>query len=338
MRNEELTCPTGWFAVATTDELANNQVLTTSIWGEEIVLFRDDAGQVAALDAYCRHLGAHLGHGGTVSDGCIVCPFHGWQFAPTGECVGMPYGSKIPPAARVKAFPVAEQDDIILVWYSPTGGAPTWTMPSFSATTWTSTESMQRVLSSHPQETLENTVDLAHFRFIHQSHVTEAVGDPVMSDVTFEMTVRSAPEGVSEAWRLPDAVELEGSTFCHGPGLAGATIGPAGSTLRVLQRLYVTPTQPGTVELRGLVNVEVRSDPAESAAVASFLAPEVFANWDSDIEIWAHKKFLPLPALNSTERAIPVFRRWYSRFYTDGVTVPSTDSSATEVPVSFALS
>ncbi len=40
---------------------------------------------------FCPHLGAHLGHGGTV-DGCeIVCPFHGWQFDAEGANTDIPY-------------------------------------------------------------------------------------------------------------------------------------------------------------------------------------------------------------------------------------------------------
>ena len=43
------------------------------------------SGEVHVMDAFCPHLGAHLGHGGHV-DGCeIVCPFHGWQFDADGH-------------------------------------------------------------------------------------------------------------------------------------------------------------------------------------------------------------------------------------------------------------
>jgi hypothetical protein len=35
------------------------------------------------LSAHCRHLGAHIGHGGTVNGDRVVCPFHGWEWGPT---------------------------------------------------------------------------------------------------------------------------------------------------------------------------------------------------------------------------------------------------------------
>lgn len=38
------------------------------------------SGTVSVFDAYCEHLGAHLGHGGRVDGENIVCPFHGWEW------------------------------------------------------------------------------------------------------------------------------------------------------------------------------------------------------------------------------------------------------------------
>jgi phenylpropionate dioxygenase-like ring-hydroxylating dioxygenase large terminal subunit len=54
--------------------------------GLELVVFRGaDSGAVSVLDAYCPHLGAHMGVGGQVVGDCMECPFHKWQFA-TGAC------------------------------------------------------------------------------------------------------------------------------------------------------------------------------------------------------------------------------------------------------------
>jgi 3-ketosteroid 9alpha-monooxygenase subunit A len=57
------------------------------MFGKDLVLFRGGDGALGLLDAYCPHLGAHLGVGGSVSaDGCIQCPFHGWKFGTDGKC------------------------------------------------------------------------------------------------------------------------------------------------------------------------------------------------------------------------------------------------------------
>ena len=64
--------------------------------------FRTEAGEVAVLDAFCPHMGAHLGHGGKVEGGGLVCPFHAWKFDGAGK-------SALPvkiSAVRFREYPV----------------------------------------------------------------------------------------------------------------------------------------------------------------------------------------------------------------------------------------
>ena len=62
------------------------------------------------FDAYCPHLGAHLGRGGKVIGTDLQCPFHAWQFNGDGKCVRVPYANKIPAKAEVKSWPVLERN------------------------------------------------------------------------------------------------------------------------------------------------------------------------------------------------------------------------------------
>ena len=77
-------------------------------FGEELVLFRTASGQVNVLDAYCQHLGANMGVGGTVEDENIVCPWHGWQWRGDGTNALIPY-SKIgcKNNVRIRTYPTA---------------------------------------------------------------------------------------------------------------------------------------------------------------------------------------------------------------------------------------
>ncbi len=320
--------PTGWFAVALSEDLTPGQVLPRQYFGRELAIFRDRGGSVAVLDAYCAHLGAHLGHGGTIHDGCIRCPFHGWEYDLDGVCVRMPYGGRVPPAAKVRSWPVVEQDDVILVWHDPDGADPSWFMPSFADRIWTRPRTMTRLIESHPQEILENTVDCAHFRFVHESHMMRPVIAIEFDGPTFELPIVSDPTASVEAFRLEGSVELAGSSFCHGPGLAAATLGVPGVGMPTLQRLYATPVDGEQIELRGLVNVDVVDDGAAAEQWADVIAPAVIENWDRDIPIWEHKRYRARPVLNSSERLILAFRRWYSQFYTGNQTVPTQEPTS----------
>ena len=72
------------------DSLPPGGVLSLRYFGRELVLFRTESGEPRVLDAFCPHLGAHLGHGGKVQGESIRCPFHGWCFDGRGACTAIP--------------------------------------------------------------------------------------------------------------------------------------------------------------------------------------------------------------------------------------------------------
>ena len=84
------------------------------------MLFRTRSGEARVLDAYCAHLGAHLGEGGRVVGENLRCPFHGWHYDGSGACVKIPYAAdsdRIPKRARVRAWDVVERNRMIFVWH-----------------------------------------------------------------------------------------------------------------------------------------------------------------------------------------------------------------------------
>ena len=62
----ELPIPYGWYCIAIGRELDVGNVRALRYFEQDLVLFRTAAGEAVLLDAYCPHLGAHLGIGGTV--------------------------------------------------------------------------------------------------------------------------------------------------------------------------------------------------------------------------------------------------------------------------------
>jgi len=323
---DALPSPSGWFAIGVSDDFPREQAVPTHWFDQDLVVFRSADGTLGALDAYCPHLGAHLGYGGTVNGSSITCPFHGWRWAKDGACVSVPYGSQSTPKIRAQSVPIVEQDGVVLLWRG-TDGVPSWHLPRFDDQRWTAPVIMRRSLRSHPQEVLENTADFAHFRFVHQTHMVEQKSELCTEGNIFEVFVQSAPEAVQPAERLDDGPLVEGGVFCHGPGLAGATIGLKGMPVHALQRLYVTPTSNEEVSLLGLVNIRIDDQCDESTAesLLDALGSAVIDNWDRDIMIWQRKRHLRQPALRPEERVIWKFRRWYARYYELAAPTPSGD-------------
>ena len=59
----DLPMPSGWFHVLYSDELAVGQAKPLEYFSQELVAFRTESGQAKVVDAYCPHMGAHLGYG-----------------------------------------------------------------------------------------------------------------------------------------------------------------------------------------------------------------------------------------------------------------------------------
>ena len=70
-----LPIPFGWYALAYSAELSLGDVKPLFYFDEHMVLFRTEAGQAHVMEAFCPHLGAHLGHGGKVARRCADLSF-----------------------------------------------------------------------------------------------------------------------------------------------------------------------------------------------------------------------------------------------------------------------
>ncbi len=108
-----------WMPAALSDELKGKRpVVPVSLLGEKLVLFRDSEGELGLIERACPHRGADLCFG-RLEDNGLRCPFHGWHFDRTGQCVeqpGEPEGSKMHLNIKNKAYPVTEKNGIIFAF------------------------------------------------------------------------------------------------------------------------------------------------------------------------------------------------------------------------------
>ena len=83
----------GFFKVGTVDEIENNKGKTVCIEGQNIAIFKYDQ-KLSAVSNVCRHQLGPLGEG-KVIDGCITCPWHGYQYRPEDGQSPPPFEEKI---------------------------------------------------------------------------------------------------------------------------------------------------------------------------------------------------------------------------------------------------
>ncbi|MFN7117582.1 MAG: Rieske (2Fe-2S) protein [Saprospiraceae bacterium] len=85
--------PDGFYAVCKVDEIADNRARIASINGENIAIFKYD-GKLSAVSNICRHQHGPIGEGKIV-DGCITCPWHGYQYLPQNGQSPPPFTEKL---------------------------------------------------------------------------------------------------------------------------------------------------------------------------------------------------------------------------------------------------
>ena len=137
--------------------------------GVDVVVWSDEDGRVCVAEAVCPHLGSDLGPaaGGRICAGRLVCPFHGFEFDATGQCIDTPYDAA-PRSARLRVFETRDIHGLIFAWWGIEGRAQQWSLPADPAQGgWSDFEVRTIRFPGHPQETTENSVDVAHLRYVH---------------------------------------------------------------------------------------------------------------------------------------------------------------------------
>ena len=111
--------PTRWVVVAKSAELnIPRPVIPVTLRGQRLVLFRDDDGELGLIGRNCPHRGADLCFG-RLEDNGLRCPFHGWHFDRSGQCVEQPAepeGSLMYKQIKVPMIPVIERDGDIMAY------------------------------------------------------------------------------------------------------------------------------------------------------------------------------------------------------------------------------
>ena len=79
--------------VAEIANISNNRAKVISAKGERIAVFKYD-GKLSAISNVCQHQNGPLGEG-RIIDGCITCPWHGYQYLPHNGCSPPPFTEKV---------------------------------------------------------------------------------------------------------------------------------------------------------------------------------------------------------------------------------------------------
>lgn len=314
--------PTGWFQVAWSDEINVGDVHRMTYFDLDMVAWRAESGAVTVMDAYCEHLGAHLGYGGTVVGEVIQCPFHGWQWNNEGRNVCIPYEDRPNRGRRIRTYPVVERNSSIYIWHDTEGREPYFDVPDIFADFhdnscaddyYPQVRLFRSRLQIHPQYVLENGVDFAHFKYVHQTPIvplfTRHDFDTPVSYVDFTITFEG-DEG-----QIIDDVNSGVEAINGGLGVA---VTKSWGMVDNRTISAITPVDEYTSDIRFMVYIgRVPGDDSEKAQrKAGEFAQMVIDQFAADIEIWQHQRYTLRPALATSEYdGFTAFRTWATQFY-----------------------
>ncbi len=300
--------------------------------GREVVAYRTAAGVACVVDAACPHMGAHLGHGGTVEGERLRCPFHDFRFDTDGACVYTPYGHAPPAAARVRHWPVRDRNGFVLAWFDEAGREPWFEVPPVPDTTgWSPLRVGSWTFEGHPQETTENSVDLGHFVAVHKYADVEILAD--LATQGPYLTARYAMRRAASEFG-GGTLRVEFEVQVHGLGWSFVDVRIPDLGLHSHHYVLPTPIDGERIELRVALAMEPPARPAQVSPALALL-PRPLATWivaeaawrgyrndvSQDLAIWQNKAYVHPPALAKGDGPVGRYRAWARQFYPDPASV-----------------
>ena len=340
--------PEGWYFVTSRKALAKARIIQKTWMGENIVAWCDDEGNVCVADAYCPHMGADMGPaaGGCIRDGRLVCPFHGFEYDATGQCVATPFAEP-PRTAKLRVYETHEEAGLILAWWGIGGREPQWRLPEthLDQTGWSGLNVWKATFPGHPQETTENSVDLAHLRYVHGYDNVERVGKlevdgPHMKSCFNFRTVRK----IGGVGRL--TLDLTAATDVWGLGYS--FVQTREHTIGMDMRIWIlaTPVDGVVIDMWIVMQVAGLRKPGRWLAglgflpvkfrapvMNRFLAPFQHSDVLQDVVIWGRKRHRTRPRLARSDGEIMPFRYYCAQFYPKHPDAADVQAGAVEEPV-----
>lgn len=195
--------------------------LPARLLSQDIVLWRDGAGQPRAFIDQCPHRGARLSLG-RVCDGQLTCPYHGWAFDGDGRCIRIPAvpGFTPPASHAARALAACERHGLVWVRLLQQGTGPEHPgLPAFPAE---DDARLRKVLcgpydvATSAPRLVENFLDMSHFGFVH----TGVLGDLDHAETPpYKASVDAQGVHLSEvrAWQpQSNRLSAEGSWVSYG--------------------------------------------------------------------------------------------------------------------------
>jgi phthalate 4,5-dioxygenase oxygenase subunit len=146
------------------------QPVRVKLLSERLIAFRDSEGRLGLTDEFCAHRGVSLWFGRNEENG-LRCPYHGWKYDVTGQCVEVPsepvesgYGKKI----KLKSYPLVERGGILWTYMGVPELQPPLPEYEFAMVGPKQRFVTKRLQACNWLQALEGGIDPGHVAFLHK--------------------------------------------------------------------------------------------------------------------------------------------------------------------------
>jgi phthalate 4,5-dioxygenase oxygenase subunit len=171
-----------WTPALLAEELPHNDSppVRVKLLSERLVAFRDSQGRLGLIDEFCAHRGVSLWFGRNEECG-LRCPYHGWKFDFTGQCIEVPSEpeeSGFAKRIKLKSYPLIERGGVLWTYMGPPDHTPPLAEWEFAMV-----KPEQRFVSKRFQESnwlqaMEGGIDSSHVSWLHRDNINK---DPLFA-------------------------------------------------------------------------------------------------------------------------------------------------------------
>jgi vanillate O-demethylase monooxygenase subunit len=192
-----------WYVAAYGREIGR-ELFSRTICGESVLFWRTEAGAVTAMSDRCVHrrfpLSQQPSH--LVGD-TVVCGYHGFTYGADGGCVAVPGQTRVPRTARLRSYPVVEQDSFVWIFIGDAATADVTRIPRapwLDQQGWTAVSGMEP-LAARASLLIDNLMDLSHETYLHGGYI----GTPEVAETPITTEVDDAAGVVYVSRHMADA-------------------------------------------------------------------------------------------------------------------------------------
>jgi phenylpropionate dioxygenase-like ring-hydroxylating dioxygenase large terminal subunit len=192
-----------WYVAAYGREIGED-LFSRTICGESILFWRTRAGTVTAMSDRCVHRRFPLSQAPTrLVDDQVICGYHGFTYGTDGRCVAVPGQTRVPRTARLRSYPVVEQDSFVWVFIGDPDRADAARIPRAP---WLDSPDYATVSGMEPLAArfgllVDNLLDLSHETYLHGGYIgtPEVASTPITTQVDEEAGIVSVSRHMDDA-------------------------------------------------------------------------------------------------------------------------------------------